>query len=67
MLPIKLVNNHDDINVTEWDEAQGEYAQGTVTFSNQIQFVSTKKFCDCLWIYPYEYTSDNHCYGDETK
>ena len=42
MLIIQLVNNHDDIDVTERNEAQSEYAQGFFTFQNHLGLAGSK-------------------------
>ena len=67
MVVVEFINDHDGINIAEWDEADGENAQRMAAFGNHVAFVGTKEHHEALRPYPYEDAGDDHRYGDEIE
>ena len=42
VLTVKLIDNHQHINIAERDETESENPEGMCAFSNQIRLISTE-------------------------
>ena len=66
-MTIELIDDHQDIDVTEGDKAEGEDAQRTYTFGKIPRFVGTKEPGDGFREKPDGRTCDEHRRGDKAE
>ena len=67
VLTIKLIDNHQHIDVAEWYEAQGEHTQSGSALGQHVGLVATKQACDATGENPHEQAGGDHSNGDEAE
>ena len=67
MLPVKFIDNHDDVDVTEGNETEGEDAEGMAALGKHGCLFGSKQPGNGLGECPYEDAGDGHCRRDEAE
>ena len=67
MLSVELVDNHDDVDVAEGNEAQGENAEGMTALGEHRCIFGTEQPDDGLGECPYEDAGDGHGRGNKAE
>ena len=67
MVAVELVDNHEHIDVAEWDEAKSKDAQGMIALLEHRRVFTAKEARYALGVNPHHEAGDYHCHGDETE
>ncbi len=64
---IQFIDYHQNIDVAEWNETERKDTQSIVSLCYIGWIVGTKKVGNQVWVYPDDYTHDNHRHRDEAE
>ena len=67
MVMIQLIDNHQYIDIAEWDETQGKDAQCIIAFIDKCRFICTEQPDNRCRTDPHEQTGDCHGNGYEPE
>ena len=67
VVAVELVDNHEHIDVAEWDEAKSKDAQGMIALLEHRRVFTAKEARYALGVNPHHEAGDYHCHGDETE